>query len=193
MRRRRLLRWLLGAGAIALVALLFLGVRDPRTLISVFDLGRLADNALPELLQRISNFHRIITRDGKRILEISASRADYFKDDRTVLIVAPRIVFYDGGVRAGEISGTEGRLTMTDGEVERVALVGTVILELSDFKLYAEDVVYERTKERFMVNGAVEIRSPKLTLAGRDLVIDVLERKLVMESDVSMRIEGGQG
>lgn len=193
MRRRRFLRWVFGAAATCLVALLFVGIRSPATLISVLDLGRLAEDALPELLQRISNFHRIIHRDGEPVLEISAARADYFKDDRTVLIVEPRIVFYDKGVRAGEISGAEGRLVLDDGEIDRVDLEGTVVLELSDFQLFAENVVYEHGKERIMAKGLVEIRSPEMKLTGRDMSIDVLERTFVMNSDVSMRLEGNAG
>jgi LPS export ABC transporter protein LptC len=193
MRRRRFLRWILGATAVGLVALLFIGVRNPVSLVSVLDMGRLGEEALPELLQRISNFHRVLTRDGERVLEVSATRADYFKDDRTVLIVEPKVVFYDKGVRAGEISGSEGRLVLDGNDVVQVKLVGTVVLELSDLKLYAENLMYERGTERITVDGVAEIRSPDLVLAGRDLVIDVLERTLVMNSDVSMRIEGTQG
>ncbi len=193
MRRRRFFRWVLGFTAAGLVALMFVGFRNPASLISVLDIGRLAEDTLPELLQRISNFHRIVTRDGERVIEVSATRADYFKDDRTVLVVEPRIVFYDKGVRAGELSGAEGRLVLNDGEIEKVTLEGTIVVELANFQLFAENVVYEHGTERILADGLVEIRSPEMTLTGRDLVIDVLERTFVMNSEVSMRIEGEKG
>ena len=47
---------------------------------------------------------RLITREGLKVLEVSASEASYFKNDKAIQIIEPKVVFYEGGERVGEVS-----------------------------------------------------------------------------------------
>jgi LPS export ABC transporter protein LptC len=189
---RRWAQRALALAVIVLMTLFALGVRDRNSLFSALDMTRLAGIALPELLQRIRNFHRVISRDGKRVLEISAKRADYFKDDTTVQVIQPYIVFYEEGEKVGELAGSKGKILLDGNQLSTVSLSGIVILELGDFKLYAEDLVYNREPETIKALGTVEVRSSEVTLTGRDLVINVVERSLTMNEDVHIRLESAQ-
>lgn len=188
MRSRRWAQRAIAVAVIIVLALFALGIRDRKSLISALDMTRLAGEALPELLQRIRNFHRVITRDGKRVLEIAAKRADYFKDDRTIQVIQPYIVFYEEGEKIGELAGSKGRILLDGGDLLTVSLSGVVILELGDFKLYAEDLVYDRKAETIQALGTVEIRSSEVTLTGRDLMVNVVERSLTMNEDVHIQL-----
>lgn len=188
MRSRRWAQRAIAVAVIIVLALFALGIRDRKSLISALDMTRLAGEALPELLQRIRNFHRVITRDGKRVLEIAAKRADYFKDDRTIQVIQPYIVFYEEGEKIGELAGSKGRILLDGGDLLTVSLSGVVILELGDFKLYAEDLVYDRKAETIQALGTVEIRSSEVTLTGRDLMVNVVERSVTMNEDVHIQL-----
>ena len=74
----------------------------------IFDVPKLGEEALPELLQRIRDFHRVVTRKGEKILEISAQEASYFRDSSAVEIKAPSLVFFHQGERVGSIDGRSG-------------------------------------------------------------------------------------
>ena len=91
MRRPRLRLLLIAVTALtaAVVLVRFAGRLRVDDLVRV---ETLADEALPELLQRIRDFHRVVTRNGEKVLEISASEASYFRDTSAVEIVTTRTI-----------------------------------------------------------------------------------------------------
>jgi lipopolysaccharide export system protein LptC len=134
----------------------------------VWDLAVLTADNLPELLQRIRNFHRVVTRDGQKLLEVSAEEAAYYKNQKAVIIQRPRVVFFDKGVE----------------------LDGDVILQLEQFRIQASNLAYDHTSEEVRVRGKMELTSPEMELSGTDLVIDMVERRLTMQEDVRMVVRG---
>ncbi len=171
----------------------FLSLKNRSTLETVLDLSRLDIEALPELLQRIRDFHRVVTRDGLKVLEISADEASYFKNDRAIVIVAPKIAFFEKGKQVAAIAGKEGRLYLDGTEVESVSLKGAISLDLSGFHLAAKNLVYNRRKERIRVRGRAKISSPGMMLSGTDLTVDMVERTLAMGANVKMKVRHATG
>jgi len=160
---------------------------------NVLDVSRFRDKALPELLQRIRDFHRVVTRNGERVLEVSAKEASYFKGERGVEIVEPKLVFYDDGEKAGWISGRRGRVYLDGNDVDSVELNGGVELKLSEFEVSAETLVYQRRENLITAPGHAVIRSPELVLSGQGLTLDLHSRKLRVDAEVDMTLKRGDG
>ncbi|MFP6625946.1 MAG: LPS export ABC transporter periplasmic protein LptC [Deltaproteobacteria bacterium] len=152
------------------------------------DQARDTTDSVPELLQRLRSFHRVVTRHGEKLLEISADEASYYRNDRAVIVKAPHLRFFDKGEDAGSLSGREGRVYLDGHEVESVELFGDVRLDLGDFTLSTEALTYERKRHLLMTSGAATIRSAEVTLSANALAIDLEARTLRLEGGVEMSL-----
>ena len=130
---RRLLRPALLGMTIIGIAALFLRSGPGAGLDRALDLP--ASGRLPELMQRVRSFNRVVTRGGKRLLEVSAQEASYFRGDRAVAVVEPRIAFYDEGQPVGSLQGNTGKLYLDGNELRSVEMDGGVRLKLEQFTL----------------------------------------------------------
>ncbi len=148
----------------------------------------LASQALPELLQRIRNFHRVITREGRKVLEVSASEASYFKNDKAIEIVAPKVVFYEGGERVGEVSATRGRLFLDGTDVQSVEVSGEVLFELGRLRLMTDNLTYDKASSHINARGVARVSAAELDLTGTDMTVDMLNRSVVIGTGVSMTL-----
>src|SRR5215468_8380154 len=85
---------------------------------------------LPDVAQRIRNFHRLKVSNGKTVWEITAEDAKYFEKQDEVVIREPRMtLFLSDGNRQAHIRGSEGRLTLQDKEVRMLRLKGAVLVQ----------------------------------------------------------------
>jgi len=182
------------AYALTFVALAALGAglfyrsgREPR-IRDLFDVPKLGEEALPELLQRIRDFHRVVTRKGEKILEISASEASYFRDSSAVEIKSPSLVFFHGGERVGSIEAEKGWVVIEDTELKSADLEGHVRLVLTKFAISADAMRYDRLAERIQARGLTEVKAPDLELRGRDMLFDLRGHQLTVQSGVSMEL-----
>jgi LPS export ABC transporter protein LptC len=187
--RRLYLRALFVAIVAVSIPALFLRSGSRVSLDTMLDVSGFRDKALPELLQRIRDFHRVVTRNGERLLEVSAKEASYFKGARGVEIVAPRLVFYDAGEKAGWISGERGRVYLDGNDVESVEMSGNVELKLAQFEVSAETLVYERKNDLITAPGHAVIRSPELVLSGHGLTLDIHSKTLRVDAQVDMTLK----
>lgn len=148
----------------------------------------LASQVLPELLQRIRNFHRVITREGRKVLEVSATEASYFKNDKAVEIIAPKVVFYEKGERAGEVSADKGRLYLDGTEVQQVEVTGNVLFEMGRLKVTTDVLHYDRAANLVTAPGLARMEAAELSLSGTGMTVDMLERSVVIPSGVKMTL-----
>jgi LPS export ABC transporter protein LptC len=190
---RRAWRYLLGAALVLVLVGLGLSLGRRAVVEKVLDPSFLASEALPQLLQRIRNFHRVITREGRKVLEVSAKEASYFKNDKAVEIVEPRVIFYEGGERAGEVSAERGRLYLDGTEVLAVEVTGKVLFELGRMKVTAENLSYDPEGGQIAVRGEARVDAAEMALSGTDMVVDVVKRTLVIGSNVKMTLRPKEG
>jgi LPS export ABC transporter protein LptC len=185
---RRVWRYLLGTTL--LVAVVALGVSLTRRAIvpALLQPSFLASQVLPELLQRIRNFHRVITREGRKVLEVSATEASYFKNDKAIEIVEPKVVFYEGGERVGEVSAAKGRLYLDGTEVLTVEVSGGVLFEIGRLRVMTENLTYDRASNHINAPGQARVEAAEMTLTGTDMTVDMLERNVVIGSGVKMTL-----
>lgn len=176
--------------SLLVVALVGLGISLSRraSLPELLEPSFLASQALPELLQRIRNFHRVITREGRKVLEVSASEASYFKNDKAIEIVEPKVVFYEGGERVGEVSANKGRLYLDGTEVQSVEVTGNVLFEIGRMKLSTESLVYDRASNRITAPEEARVEAAELSLRGTGMTVNMLERSVAIGQGVKMTL-----
>jgi LPS export ABC transporter protein LptC len=187
MRRPRLRLLLIAVTTLAVAVVLIRLVSRIR----VDDLVRvetLADEALPELLQRIRDFHRVVTRNGQKVLEISAQEASYFRDTSAVEIVQPSVLFFDRGEKVGEISGGRGTLVLDEGEVSSVEVTEGVHLSFVNFQIEADSAFYDRVAKIVVTHGRAVLRSDQFEVSGTGMTVDLGAETLRIVDGVDMRV-----
>jgi LPS export ABC transporter protein LptC len=187
--RRFYVRIVFVAAIAAGVMLIFLNTAPRVALDKVLDISRLQPEHLPELLQRIRDFHRIVTRDGKKLLEVSAKEASYFRDEKAVEILEPELLFYHEGIRVAAISGDRGYLLMDGNEIESVEMSGMVEFQLSKFIVKAESIEYQRAADRIITLGKTEVSSPEIQIRGYDLTFNLSAKTLSVDANVDMMLK----
>jgi LPS export ABC transporter protein LptC len=155
----------------------------------VFDVPGLGEQVIPELLQRIRDFHRVVTRRGEKILEISAKEASYYRDRAAIEILEPRLVFFHQGERVGSIAAGKGTLVLDNTELASADLVGDVHLTLTKFEISADSMRYDRPQEQIQARGLTKVVSPEIELDGRDMLFDLRAQKLTVGAGVAMRLK----
>ena len=185
---RRAWRYLLATALVACLAALAFLVSRQKGVPELLQPSFLANRALPELLQRIRNFHRVITREGRKVLEVSASEASYFKNDKAIEILEPKVVFYEGGERVGEVSAAKGQLYLEGTDVQSVEVTGNVLFEIGRLHVNTEKLTYDRATNHIRAEGEAHVEAAELSLTGTDLQVDMLERSVVIASGVKMTL-----
>lgn len=185
---RRVWRILIGSLLTLALVGLFVALQRHGATPDILSPSFLATKALPELLQRIRNFHRVITREGRKVLEVSATEASYFKNDKAIEIIDPKVVFYEDGERAGEVSAAKGRLYVDGTEVQKVEVSGNVLFEIGRLKVTTETLIYDRTTNLIHAPGEARVEAAELSLTGADMTVDMLERSVVISSAVNMSL-----
>jgi LPS export ABC transporter protein LptC len=185
---RRAWRYLIAAVLVVSLGALAFGVSRRSGMPEILQPSFLATQALPELLQRIRDFHRVITREGLKVLEISAREASYFKNDKAIEILEPKVIFYEAGQRAGEVSADKGRLFLDGTDVQRVEVSGRVLFEIGRMRVETEKLTYDRATNEIRATGEARVTAAELSLTGAGLVVNMLERSVVIESGVKMTL-----
>ena len=184
--------YLLATALLVALAGLGLSVSRRATLPEALQPSFLATQVLPELLQRIRNFHRVITREGRKVLEVSATEASYFKNDKAVEIVQPKVVFYEKGERVGEVSADKGRLYLDGTDVQSVEVTGNVLFEIGRVKVSTEVLNYDRATNHVTAPGLAHVEAAELSLTGTGMTVDMLERSVVIPAGVKMTLRPKQ-
>ena len=185
---KRAWRYLIAAVLVAALGALAIGVSRQSSLPEVLQPSFLATQALPELLQRIRNFRREITREGRKVLEVSAREASYFKNDKAIEILDPKVIFYEAGERAGEVSADKGRLYIDGTDVQSVEVSGRVLFEIGRLRVRTENLTYDRTTNLIVAKGEAQVDAAELSLTGTGLTVNMLERSVVIGSGVKMTL-----
>jgi LPS export ABC transporter protein LptC len=185
---RRGWRYLLAAVLVLALGALGLLISRSSSIPEILQPSFLATQALPELLQRIRNFHRVITREGRKVLEVSAQEASYFKNDKAVEILEPKVVFYEGGERAGEVSAEKGRLYLEGTDVQSVEVSGRVLFEIGRLRVQTENLTYDRASNEIRAAGEARVEAAELSLTGTDMKVNMVERTVVIGAGVKMTL-----
>src|SRR5262249_14428149 len=72
------------------------------------DLTRVAVEMLPNVAQRIQDFHRVRVRNGEKAWEVSAREANYYEADSIVVVSDPVVSLFGKDGQVVAVRGKEG-------------------------------------------------------------------------------------
>ncbi len=154
-----------------------------------FELARKGLEMLPGVSQHIKDFRRVKVDAGRKVWEVAADDAQYFADERAVVVRGAVVQWYLKDGRVVGLKGPEGRITLDGRDVSRVELSGGIQVSVADYVVRAEHATYERATARISAPGTVEIVGKGLKVTGDGMEVDVDAQRLMLLRDVAMRLD----
>jgi len=173
MRRKRLRTVLLVVVVLAVVAIGYLVNRNvvTRRGRGMLELGA---DFLPNVAQRIQNFHRVKVENGRTSWEITAKEAQYYEAQKEVVVREPRMTFFmKDGDKQVHVSGTEGHLHLDGRELKTLTLSGTVTVDIDDLSFQTTQATYDRESDLITSPDLVTLRGRSLDVRGRGMELQV--------------------
>lgn len=161
---------------------------------SAQDIARLVADVAPEAEQRMQNFRRAKILDGRKVWEIAARQASYSQDNNEIVVEGPEVTLY---VKNGDVIALrcqEGRVHLNDEEeVIRIELSGDLEMRLGDFVITTPNAVYENQRNAIFSDGPVRIVGQGVEVKGQGYTVDVAEKRLTLNAEVSTTVARGEG
>lgn len=152
------------------------------------DLGRSTVDLLPNVAQRIQNFHRVKVDNGRKVWEVSAREAQYLEGEGVVVVVEPMVAVYLKDGRTVSLRGADGTVFLDDRELRRVELKGAIAVQFGDYVMETAEARYEAEGDRIIAPGAVRIRGQEFDLRGERMEIDVRGQHLTLARQIDMTL-----
>jgi LPS export ABC transporter protein LptC len=145
-------------------------------------------DVLPNVSQRIQNFHRVKVEDGRKVWEVQAREAQYREGDGVVMVIEPVVALYlaDGG----EVSlrGTRGTVFLDGRELKRVDVEGAITVQLGDYALTTDRATYEAEHDLVIAPGTVRIRGGGLEAEGQRMEVEIGAQRMRFAEQVHMTL-----
>jgi len=145
---------------------------------------KLLVDVLPNVAQRIQNFHRVKVDNGRKVWEVSAREAQYLDTEEVVVVEAPVVEVYLQDGRTVALKGDGGKVYLKDKELQRVELQGAIDVSLGDYVLHTETARYEADRSTIVAPGVVRITGSGFELQGEHMEVDVTAQQLALSQRV---------
>ncbi len=145
---------------------------------------------LPQVAQRIQNFRRVKMDGDKKVWEVAAREAQYFEEDRQVVVDEPEVQFFvkdDQGVVS--VKGKQGKILLDGREMDRVDLDGGIELRFRDYLVKTDHAFYRRTDDAVVSPGAVVVTGDGLSLSGERMTVEMGSQRVRVEGKVRTVLE----
>ncbi len=150
------------------------------------DLALEAIELLPDVAQRIQDFHRTRIVGDRKVWEVSAKEARYFEKDGVVAVQDPVVaVFLEEG-RTVAMRGRSGKVYLVEKSVERVEVEGEVEVELDEYLVSTDFARYEAELDTIVVPGTVRMESTQIQFEGEAMEVDLGANRLRVGKNVHM-------
>jgi len=153
------------------------------------DLAQKALEFIPGVSQHIRDFHRVKVQDGRKVWEVSADDAQYFEDEKTVVVQAVVVAVYLRDGRTVGLKGDEGRILLDGRDVKQVDVDGRVEVAVADYTVHTDHATYDQSQRLISTPGAVEISGHALELQGDRMEVDVDAERLRLIHHVAMQLQ----
>ena len=140
--------------------------------------------ALPNVAQRIQNFHRVKVENGRKVWEVSAREAQYLEEEQLVVVDAPVVEIFLADGRTVALRGKGGKVFLADRELKRVELEGDIDIELGDYAMHTDAAHYEAEGGVIVAPGQVRITGTGFELQGEHMEVNVSAQQLVLSEHV---------
>jgi LPS export ABC transporter protein LptC len=141
-------------------------------------------DALPNVAQRIQNFHRVKVENGRKVWEVSAREAQYLEEEQLVVIEAPVVEVFLADGRTVALRGKGGKVFLADRELKRVELEGDIDIQLGDYAMHTDAAHYEAERGMIIAPGQVRITGAGFELQGERMEVNVSAQQLVLSERV---------
>jgi LPS export ABC transporter protein LptC len=146
----------------------------------------------PDVSQRMKEFRRVKVKDGHKEWELTAHEAEFFTDKGEVAITAPKLAFFGGEGRNVEVNGREGRIFLTDGNVQRIELSGGIDVTVGDYFVQTEKAIYFENINAIAAPGEVRLKSSEMALAGQAMMLQLGDQRVVFTNGVQTTFKQGR-
>ena len=158
------------------------------------DIAHLVTDVAPEAAQRMQNFRRAKIRDGKKVWEIAARQASYSHEKNEIVVEGPEVTLY---VKNGDVIALrchEGRVHLNnDEEVIRMELSGDLEMRVGDFVITTPNAVYENERNTIFSDSPIRIVGQGVEVEGQGYNVDVSEKSLTLNAEVSTIVARREG
>jgi len=152
------------------------------------DLALQALDILPDVAQRIRNFHRVKVVEGRKVWEVSAREAQYREDEGVVSVEQPKVELFFKDGRDVAFGGQTGRVLLAGKELSGVEVRDDIEVDFDGYQLETDFARYAVDEEKIFAPGAVTIRGEGFELTGAEMEIDLGNRRLFVRRDVRMEL-----
>lgn len=175
---RRALALVILVAVLVLAGVLWRYLRDQPPDAVVDSLPQSVDLALDRL-------HYTQTEAGKKRWTLTSERAEYLRDSALVRLAPVDLAVFDAGV-FGDLSLRAQRGEFRE-DIARVDVWDDVVLTAATGeRLETETLRYDDKTRQLSSAAPIRITSPRLTLTGVGLLIDLEKNTLVVQKDVTM-------
>lgn len=148
------------------------------------ELARQAVDLLPDVAQRIQNFHRMKVDKGRKVWEVAAREARYHADENMVVVTEPSVAFFFEDGRSVALTGREGRVRLDGHELDHVDLEGEIQIQFGDYSMRTDSARYDREGDIIVAPGHVSITGRELDLQGEQLELDLSTQRMRLHDNV---------
>jgi LPS export ABC transporter protein LptC len=148
------------------------------------ELARQAADLLPDVAQRIQNFHRMKVDKGRKVWEVAASEARYLEEESMVVVTEPSVAFFFEDGRSIALTGRQGRVRLDGHELEQVEVEGEIQIQFGDYFIRTDSARYERSEDTIVAPGKVSITGQALDLEGDRLELELGTQRLRLRDNV---------
>lgn len=150
------------------------------------ELARQAADLLPDVAQRIQNFHRMKVDKGRKVWEVSAREARYHADDSLVIVAEPAVAFFLADGRSVALKGREGRVRLDGHELEHVDLEGDIQIQFGDYSMRTDSARYDRAADTIVAPGPVSVTGRELDVQGERFELDLDTQRMRLRDKVQV-------
>lgn len=143
----------------------------------------------PDVTQRIKEFRRVKVKDGRKEWELTAQEAEFFTEQGEVAITGPKLAFYGGEGRDVEVKGREGRVFLTNGDVQRIELSGGIDVTVGDYFVQTDSATYFQNINSIAAPGEVRLKSSEINLTGQAMLLELGSQRVLFRKGVTTTFE----
>jgi len=145
-----------------------------------------------DVSQRIREFRRVKVKDGRKEWELTAHEAEFFTELGEVAITGPKMAFYGGDGRSVEVKGREGRVFLTDGNVQRIELSGGIDVTVGDYFVQTDKAIYFENINSIAAPGEVRLKGSDIALAGQSMLLELGSQRVLFRNGVKTTFKGAR-
>ncbi len=181
---RTRLRWLVAAVLVVVLAVGAWLLQRDLAVRQHAQQTRIIVDVLPNVAQRIQNFHRVKVDDGRKVWEVSAREAQYLESEEVVVVDAPTVELFLRDGRTVALRGDGGKVFLKERELQRVELHGDIAVQIGDYALHTDAARYEAERGVIVAPGKVRITGSGFELQGERMEVNVAAQQLVLSERV---------